>query len=366
MSSEERGGAALGEIRYVESRSNPGHMYPMVWAPVSGWVHADDTCPAFKECWHRKAALMTSLVVRQSDGAIIDRPVLLVEYDAAAISKGVDPSVAAKWAYDLPVSGQPNAKGVGVRGVEEGLRLLASHGEIIRVDAPMLAHQDDREAFFVATASRYVVTPDGAEVRLDSQSRGKRVSKWEEHSASYKRDHPQESHEYFNKNWFEVGIAKAARNAALALMPSNVKTALLKAGLDAAGEMQRRLVQARPPQESRRQDKAGSVEYRPEPPVTQEQPQPTAPVQGAATQSFDARAKAQAVLAALKDTFPADIYHVVTATVQQRWPETAAAGKFYPTRVAEASATALLAYLEACERYSTATPPEGEQEGLAL
>lgn len=224
----------LGVLIPVQSKSRPDHTYWMAWAPVSGWVHADSSCPAFKDCWHKPEAekIMTSLVVRQDQEGIVERPVLLVEYDAQAISAGVDPEVAAKWAYNLPGGG---GKGVGVRGVEEGVRLLSSHGEVIRVDQVVMVHHDDREAFFSATASRYVISPDGVEVKLDSQTRGKRVPKIEQHSESYMREHPNASLEYLNPNWYELGIVKASRNAALALMPSNVKTALLRAGLDAAG-----------------------------------------------------------------------------------------------------------------------------------
>lgn len=168
---------------------------------------------------------MTSLVVHQSEQGsnVVERPVLLVEYDAQALSAGVDPEIAAKWAYNLPGDG---GKNVSVRGVEEGVRLLSSHGEIIRVDQCVMVHQDEREAFFSATASRYVINPEtGVEVKLDTQTRGKRVPKWEARANG--------QGEYFVKAWYELGIVKASRNAALAMMPSNVKSALLKAGLDA-------------------------------------------------------------------------------------------------------------------------------------
>lgn len=170
---------------------------------------------------------MTSLVVRGSETAVSERPVLLVEYDAAALSAGVDPQIAAKWAYDLPGTGV----GVGVRGVEEGVRLLASQGEIIRVDECLLTYSDDREAHFLATASRYVIGPEGQEIKLDSVRRGKRVLKFDKRADG--------RGEYEVKAWYELGIVKASRNAALALMPSNVKSALLKAGLDAAAELKR-------------------------------------------------------------------------------------------------------------------------------
>ena len=256
-----------GEVRLVPSRKfQPGHLYPMVWAPVSGWVHADNSCPARKECRHREdAANMTSLTVRSQDGsALVERPVLLVEYDAAAISQGADVAVVAKWAYDLPGGG---GQGVGVRGAEEGVRLLASRGEIIRVDECHLEYQDDREAFFMALATRYVINPDtGTEIKLDSQQRGKRVSKWENHAESYMRSHPGAAREYFNDKWYELGVVKASRNAALALMPSNVKSALLKAGLDAAAEVERA--------------KRGGGRQEPPPAPRQVPARPAAPVEG--------------------------------------------------------------------------------------
>lgn len=241
----------LGPLVAIKSKSKPDHTYLMAYAPVSGWVHADSTCPAFKECWHRREAerIMTSLVVRgQTDMEISERPVLLVEYDAQQLSAGVDPAIAAKWAYNLPGIGQ----GVGVRGVEEGTRAMASRGEVIRVDQVVVVHQDEREAFFSATASRYVVGTDGSEVKLDSQTRGKRVPKWE--PTADKRG------EYFVKAWYELGVVKASRNAALAMMPSNVKTALLRAGLDAQAAGGSRPQQARPAPTRKRVEPSANVD----------------------------------------------------------------------------------------------------------
>lgn len=222
---------------YVSSKSRPGYQYRMVYAPVSGWVHADSDCPARVECRHRRLAeAMTNLVVRGESTDLSLRPTLLVEYDAEAISRGVDVAVAAKWAYDLGSSG----KGVGVRGVEEGVRLLSSRGEIVRVESCVMVSDTPEEAFFNATATRYVIHPDtGAEIKLDSQTRGKRVSKWQEHADEYMRQHPTAPRMYLNPNWYELGIVKASRNAALALMPSNIKSALLKAGLDAIDKTKR-------------------------------------------------------------------------------------------------------------------------------
>lgn len=221
---------------------------------------------------------MTSLVVRGDNKALAERTVLLVEYDAQALSLGVDPSIAAKWAYDLGANG---GQGVGVRGTEEGMRLLASHGEIIRVDDCKLEYQDEREAFFVATASRYVMAPDGTEVKLDSQRRGKRVPKWDKRADG--------QGEYFVKAWYELGIVKASRNAALALMPSNVKSALLKAGLDAAAELKHpTTTQSQPRRTQQRQPDAVEGESR----VVDPQPKSAGPANSSQMTAFWIQAKA--------------------------------------------------------------------------
>lgn len=219
-----------GLLIRIPSRRKPSHVYSMAWVPVSGWVHADQSCPARRECWHRKEAkkIMTNLTVVTGDHALVEqRPVLLVEYDAAAISKGVAVELVSNWAYNL---GDTGGKGVSTRGAEEGARQMASRGEVLRVEHCELVRDDEREAFFTATCRRYVINPEtGQEIGLDQQTRGKRVPKYEMRSNG--------SGEYFVKNWYEVGLVKAARNVTLAMMPGNVKTALLKAGLDAKAQM---------------------------------------------------------------------------------------------------------------------------------
>lgn len=220
----------FGLLLRIPSRRKPSHVYSMAWVPVSGWVHADSSCPARKECWHRKEAkkIMTNLTVVTGDHSVVEqRPVLLVEYDAAAIAKGVDVELVSNWAYNLGATG---GRGVSVRGAEEGARQMASTGEVLRVEKCELVRDDEREAFFNATCRRYVINPEtGQEIGLDQQTRGKRVPKYEMRADG--------SGEYFVKNWYEVGLVKAARNVTLSMMPGNVKTALLKAGLDAKAQL---------------------------------------------------------------------------------------------------------------------------------
>lgn len=238
----------FGLLVRVKSRSTPMHSYFMAWAPVSGWVHADRTCPARKTCWHKGEAanIMTNLSVVKGDHALVEqRPVLLVEYDAAAISKGVDVELVSNWVYNL---GSTGGRGVTVRGAEEGARQMASRGEILRVEHCELVREDEREAFFNATCRRYVINPEtGQEIALDQQTRGKRVPKYD-----MKADG---SGEYFVKNWYEIGLVKAARNATLAMMPGNVKTAMLKAGLDAKAQLNTGGAGARPQAGSRQQQR---------------------------------------------------------------------------------------------------------------
>lgn len=246
-----------GVLVRIPSRRKPSHVYSMAWVPVSGWVHADNSCPARRPCWHKEEAkkVMTNLTVVSGDHALVEqRPVLLVQYDARKISEGVDVELVANWAYNL---GNTGGRGVSVRGAEEGTRQMAAQGEVLRVETCELVRDDEREAFFTATCRRYVINPEtGQEIGLDQQTRGKRVPKYE-----MKADG---SGEFFVKNWYEVGLVKAARNVTLAMMPGNVKTAMLRAGLDAKAQLNAgarpqagaRPEQGRPQQQQRPQQAA--------------------------------------------------------------------------------------------------------------
>lgn len=217
--------------RTVPSSDPSKEPYRLVALPISGWVHADDRCAGFNyrgRCKHVEDAMTETAVSLRRETALVERETLLIEYNAADLSRGVAVEIAAKWAYDLGASG---GRGVGVRGVEEGVRLLSSHGEIVRVESCELISHDDREALFRAIAVRYVINHEtGQEIKLDQHIAGKRVSKW-----GIRR----EGGEFFVDAWFELGIVKASRNAALKLLPSNVKSAILKAGLDAIAEQKR-------------------------------------------------------------------------------------------------------------------------------
>lgn len=227
----------VGDTVEVESASNPGHFYTMIWTPVSGWVHADGSCPARVEfCRHRKEAyVMTSLVpVTDSEGALDLRTPMLLTYDPTAIGKGVDAAVAAKWAYDVT-----NATGVGIEGAQEGQRLLASMGEVIQVDFCKCESETAETSFWTAGATRWILDPENPERRIFGGNTivHKEQPKFEKHSAKYMREHPNEPEMYPNPHWRAIGSSKATRNAILDLTPGNVRAAIMKAGLVAQKQL---------------------------------------------------------------------------------------------------------------------------------
>jgi hypothetical protein len=284
---------------------------------------------------------MTNLTVVTGDHALIEqRPVLLVEYDAAAISRGVDTELVAKWAYSLPGSG---GKGVTIRGAEEGARAMASRGEILRVETCEMVSQDDREAFFTATCRRYVINPEtGQEIALDQQTRGKRVPKYD-----MKADG---SGEYFVKNWYEVGLVKASRNAVLAMMPGNVKTALLRAGLDAKALPAGQGGQPRQPRQQQQQRNAPQQHQQQAAPASgsppaasTEQPNDELGVTDVPNDLATQRQTLEALLTACKGDWGERDFAALQAEMGQFNPD--GTGIFNPRAVPESKAAEALAFL---------------------
>jgi hypothetical protein len=115
-----------------------------------------------------------------------------------------------EWIYSFNVSGQ-NVTGVSARGVQDAARALSTQGEAIRVIDVRLEREDERDAYFIAMAARFAISPDGQEIETDRTIRGKRQPKYMK-----KRD----GSEQFNEFWFEIGLTKAARNVTEALLPS--------------------------------------------------------------------------------------------------------------------------------------------------
>lgn len=169
--------------------------------------------------------------------ALTTAPVMALTYDAQQLVQGVSPEIAAKWIYDISAGGQDDdgnalrIRGIGGQGAQEGVRLLAGKGEIIRVEECVIVDQNADEAFFQATAARYVMSPETGEVRgpFDTTTRGKRVPKYIERRGGVKGGP--------DKDWYSKGLTKATRNVILAMLPGNVKTAILGAGLAAQGAL---------------------------------------------------------------------------------------------------------------------------------
>lgn len=138
--------------------------------------------------------------------------------DDRAIVAHLNGKATGSWAYRIQVGGQW-VEGLSVDGVQEIIRRLAAGGEVIREISCELTYEDAGEARFVATAGRYIISPDGREVLMDTAIRGKRQAK-----VLRRRD----GREQADEHWFEKGVAKAVRNAAEALIPEVGKQRILE------------------------------------------------------------------------------------------------------------------------------------------
>ena len=76
-----------------------------------------------------------ALVLSDADArSIVERKgEVLITYDAASISAGVDPEIAAQLAYSFTGDDGKTVKGISVRGAEQAARIMSGHGEAIRV-----------------------------------------------------------------------------------------------------------------------------------------------------------------------------------------------------------------------------------------
>lgn len=121
------------------------------------------------------------------------------------------------WVYEFEQKGQ-KVVGVSIDGVNDAARALAARGETIRELWVRTEREDEQNAYFLACAARYAISPDGQEICLDTVIRAKRQPKF-----TKRRD----GTTLANENWYEVGVAKATRNAKEALLPEAVKQWLI-------------------------------------------------------------------------------------------------------------------------------------------
>ena len=82
-----------------------------------------------------------------------------------------------EWRYSFNRKGQ-RIEGLSIDGVQDGVRQMGRQGEAIRTLDVHIDHQNDKEAFFIARAARYAISPSGDEILLDTTIRGKRVPKF--------------------------------------------------------------------------------------------------------------------------------------------------------------------------------------------
>lgn len=104
--------------------------------------------------------------------------------------------------------------GLSKIGVDEATSELAKGGEVIR-ELELIFMDGKDEGFFQVKSGRYAVMKDGTEVLLDTKIGAKRQTK------KYKNGSD-------NPFWYEQGAMKAARNAAMRLIPANIKQGVIE------------------------------------------------------------------------------------------------------------------------------------------
>ena len=269
---------------WLPSSSEPGKEYELELSTGrTHWDHVDATCMGFTingSCRHTAAleafmaedtAESRAITVQVNPLALLDE----VDIDKVMASK-FDPS--PQHIYSFRVKGQL-VEGVSIDGVRDAARALATQGEAIREIEVRMDSQTDREAYFIAKAGRYAISPDGKEILMDTAIRAKRQPKWGK-VANPQRGAPTE---YFIDAWYEIGIAKAVRNATEALLPESLKD-FIKAksremlGLPAGpnGGAAQRPQQQRAPQQQQRPQQAPPRQQQPDsaPPPDDDQAPP--------------------------------------------------------------------------------------------
>ena len=134
--------------------------------------------------------------------------------DDALIAERLKGRSLSAMVYHFKQQGQ-DVYGLGVDGAEACKREMAKNGEIIDEESVKLEKDTDREAYFLAKATRYAYH-GATRVMLDSAIGSKRQSKWTPSGSA-------------NPFWFEQGCTKAMRNAILRLTPELIKQQVIEA-----------------------------------------------------------------------------------------------------------------------------------------
>ena len=208
---------------WVPSNTRPGASYPMARSIGGRWEHTDTECRGWVEFGHCKHVTELedfTMTDEAEERAIAVQMSPLALLDAVELEQIMDAKLvpSERHIYQFRVKGQL-VEGVSIDGVRDAARALSTKGEAIRELWARLEREDDREAYFLACSGRFAISPNGQEICMDTAIRAKRQPKWEK-----RRDpKPGEPTEYFVDAWFEIGIAKAARNATEALLPEQLK-----------------------------------------------------------------------------------------------------------------------------------------------
>lgn len=201
----------------IASRSVAGRWYTLERSASGVWMHTDTACRGWCDrgaCYHVRAMeeVMTDneetrlITVQANPLALLDA----VELEDIMGSKLIP---SDKHIYAFQVKGQ-RVEGVSIDGVRDAARALSTKGEAIRELWVRLEREDERDAYFIACAARYAVAPDGREICMDTAIRAKRQPKYLK---------LRDGGEQFNEAWYEIGVAKAVRNATEALLPEALK-----------------------------------------------------------------------------------------------------------------------------------------------
>jgi hypothetical protein len=104
--------------------------------------------------------------------------------------------------------------GLSKAGVDEATGELAKQGEVIR-ELEMKWTNEEKDAFFIVKAGRYVISKGGQEILLDTKIGTKRQPKLYRSGGE-------------NAFWFEQGSIKACRNASMRLIPKTIVQAVIE------------------------------------------------------------------------------------------------------------------------------------------
>ena len=222
----------------IPSKSSPTKPPYVLERSVAGrWMHIDSRCPGWTNngaCYHVSALEALNMTMEQETSTALSTNVLsqidaLDDAQVIARLTGGLPAVTKKWVYQFP-----GVVGLSIDGVQEAARALATQGEAIEQVWVHMDDQNENEAYFTACAVRYAVSREGQRVELDRAIRAKRQPKFTKLRAGGTQ---------FNEFWYEVGVAKALRNAVEALLPEAIKQHMINAAgknapkTNGAGEM---------------------------------------------------------------------------------------------------------------------------------